>query len=111
MVNCMNLHSTVVFQYGCLKIDLTPDSRDYVLFSLWKQNEMDAGYTSVRASLSRMTCEHLVDLIGVTVMAIRWIEQNCKDITTEDGRHLYYQFPKEVNNETNFADAEPKGTC
>jgi hypothetical protein len=106
----MSLHSTVTFQCGYLKIDLTPDSRDYVLFSLWKQNE-DKSFETIRYSLQRLTCEHLVDLIGVTVMAIRWIEQNCKDITTEDGRHLYFQFPKEINNETDQVDAEPVGTC
>jgi len=100
----MSLHSTVTFQCGCLKIDLTPDSRDYVLFSLWKQNE-DKSFETIRYSLQRLTCEHLVDLIGVTVMAIKWIEANCTDIQYE-GRHLYFQFPQEPDNGILQVEAE-----
>lgn len=98
-------HSTVTFRSGCLRLDLSPDSRDYVLFSLWKQAPDSDDISSPRTSIQRLTCEYIVDVIHVTVQAAKWIEANCEEITYE-GRHLYYKFRPEVIEL--LVEAEPK---
>lgn len=89
-------HSTVSFESGCLRLDLYPDSRGYVLFSMSKKPGIGEHTASLPTSIVRLTCEYLTDVIQVTVDAVRWIEKNCDQITCE-GRHLYYKFREEPN--------------
>ena len=84
--------SIVRFQSSTVQIDLIPDSRGYVLFSMSKSGRENTSLPP--PSLNELTCEYLVDVLDVTVRAMQWIIANCEDVTFE-GRHLYYQF-KEV---------------
>lgn len=86
--------STKSFRSGSLCLDLYPDSRGYVLFSLWKQDDQNP--TVPRLSITRMTSEYLVDVLQVTIEACKWIEANCENVTHE-GRHLYFAFKEQVD--------------
>ena len=101
----MKLHSTVGFRCGVLQLDLTPDSRNYVLFSLWRINPDVKTEQPMRLSVQRLTCEYLTDLLTVSIEAVNWITANCIDIKADDGRHLYFQF-KEEPDATVFVEAE-----
>jgi hypothetical protein len=79
---------TVAFYSGPLAVGLSPDSRGYVLFTL---AVTDRQGNWQKTSIERLTCEHLVDLVEVTVEAMRWIAANCEEIKYEK-RHLYFQF-------------------
>ena len=68
------------FISSIVQLDLVPDSRGYVLFSLSNHDNAE-----------NLTCEYLVDLIEVTAAAMRWIVENCDEHKDGD-RHLYYQF-------------------
>lgn len=93
------------FQYGLYRIVLTPDSRNFVEFSLWKSAQDGTDSWSPVTSNDVLTCEYLTDLLTVTVIAMEWIENNCVDIQSPAGMHLYYQFKEPVNERTLPGDA------
>lgn len=78
----------ISFQSSTLQLDLFPDSRGYVLFNLHNIDEQNKS----KPLMKNLTSEYLVDLVQVTDAAMRWITENCENITTEDRRHLYFKF-------------------
>jgi hypothetical protein len=84
--------SIVAFQSSILRLALSPDSRGYVLFSLWILHPESADLWTPLTSQDVLTCEYLTDLITVAVEAAKWITVNCIDIKSDEGRHIYYQF-------------------
>ena len=82
------------FQSSIVRIDLTPDSRGYVLFNVSRQGRDDTNLFHPLTSLDVLTCEYIADLAIVSMHAMDWIEKNCEEIRASDGRHLYYRFRK-----------------
>jgi hypothetical protein len=82
----------VSFRSSALSLELSPDTRGYVLFTLKTANLK--GEFDQPDSPEVLTCEYLVDLLNVTVAAMQWIETNCDHITEAD-THLYYKFRDE----------------
>ena len=79
------------FQSSIVRIDLTPDSRGYVLFNVSRQDRDDTNLFHPLTSLDVLTCEYIADLAIVSMHAMDWIDRNCEEITHEK-RHLYYKF-------------------
>ena len=88
--------SSIFFQSACLRIDLVPDSRGYVLFKLSKQDPNNTGKFTPLYHTDALTCEYLVDLIATAVDAAKWISVNCEEIK-EDNRHLYFKFKEALD--------------
>ncbi len=88
------------FQSSIVRIDLIQDTRGYVLVSL-SRSDLDSTNSDNPAScLTGLTCEYLADIAIASMQAMDWIEKNCEEIRTDEGRHLYYRF-KDLTNENN----------
>ena len=80
---------SITFESSIIRLNLTADLRGYVLFDL--QVADDSGKWTGANTPDNLACEYLVDLLNLTIAAMRWIDANCEDITHE-GTHLYYRF-------------------
>ena len=91
------------FQSSIVRIDLTQNTRGYVLFNVSRQDRDDTNLFYPLTSLDVLTCEYIADLAIVSIHAMDWIEKNCEEILHEK-RHLYYKFKELPNANTGSAE-------
>lgn len=81
------------FISSIIRLQIYPDSRDYVTFGMQYRDER-GNWQPLTAS-SALACEYLTDVITVSVACAQWIPANCSELLHE-GRHLYYRFRRVV---------------